>query len=135
MKTVDPIAAQLPGILAALPQDTPIVMVNLLKFREQASYKHDEAPCSGKEAYGRYSEVAIKMVAKVGGKPIYMGKVKGLPIAPPEEQWDEVLLVQYPSAQAFATMLADLDYRAITKHRTAALEDARLIATTQMGAS
>ena len=135
MKTIDPIAAQLPGILAALPQDTPIVMVNLLKFREQAHYKQGEDACSGREAYRRYSAVAIKKVNDVGGKPIYLGQVRGLLIAPADEQWDEVLLVRYPSAQAFASMLADPDYRAATRHRTAALEDARLIATTQNGLS
>ena len=48
-------------------------------------------------------------------------------IAPEEEHWDEVLLVRYPSIQAFAKMLADPEYKEATKHRTAALAEARLI--------
>jgi uncharacterized protein (DUF1330 family) len=132
MKTVDPIAAELPTILASLPQQTPIVMLNLLKFRAQAHYRQgDHPPCSGREAYARYSQVALVKVREVGGEPIFMSQVRGRLIAPPEEHWDEVLLVRYPSVQAFAAMLAMPDYRAATVHRTAALEDARLIATVE----
>ena len=48
-------------------------------------------------------------------------------IAPEQEHWDEVLLVRYPSPEAFLAMLADPEYRAATIHRTAALADSRLI--------
>jgi uncharacterized protein (DUF1330 family) len=134
-QTIDPVASQLPGILAALPQDRPLVMLNLLRFSEQARYRHSrgpgETPCSGREAYARYAEVAEKKVQAVGGQVVYMGRVKGLLIAPPDEHWDEVLLVRYPSASAFAAMLAMPDYMAATRHRTAALDDARLIATVE----
>jgi uncharacterized protein (DUF1330 family) len=133
-KTIDPIASQLPGILAALPQDRPIVMLNLLRFNEQARYRHGETPCSGREAYARYAQVAEQKVQAVGGQVAYMGRVKGLLIAPPDEHWDEVLLVRYPSASAFAAMLAMPDYMAATRHRTAALDDARLIATIEAAA-
>ena len=80
----------------------PIVMINLLRFRERAEYPPDAdfAPCSGAE------------------------------IGPAEESWDEALLVEYPSRSAFATMVSDPDYQAAAVHRTAALADSRLIATT-----
>ena len=93
--------------------------------------RHGETPCSGREAYARYSEVALQKVQAVGGKVLYLGRVKGLLIAPADEQWDEVLLVRYPSAAAFAAMLAMPDYMAATRHRTAALDNARLIATVE----
>ncbi len=51
-------------------------------------------------------------------------------LGPTTERWDDALLVQYPSKQAFLRMIGDPDYQAITVHRTAALEDSRLIATT-----
>lgn len=37
----------------AIPADTPIFMVNLLRYREQADYgdRPTAAPCSGREAY------------------------------------------------------------------------------------
>ncbi|MDF2447191.1 MAG: hypothetical protein K0S46_2427 [Moraxellaceae bacterium] len=129
MKTIDPDLQALPAILAGLPQDTPIVMLNLLRFRDTALYKGVPADYSGREAYRRYSEVALQQLAKIGAAVLYLGDVKGALIAPPDEAWDEVLLVRYPSIQAFMGMLADADYRASTKHRTAALDDARLIAT------
>lgn len=129
MKTIDPDLHRLPAIFAGIPQGVPIVMVNLLRFRETALYKGVPADYSGREAYRRYSEVALAQLAKIGAGVIYLGAARGALIAPPDEAWDEVLLVRYPSIQAFMGMLADPDYRACTKHRTAALEDARLIAT------
>ncbi len=44
------------------------------------------------------------------------------------DRWEEVLLVRYPSKEAFASMLADPEYREATRHRTAALHEARLVA-------
>jgi uncharacterized protein (DUF1330 family) len=53
-------------------------------------------------------------------------------IAPADEQWDQVLLVKYPSVDAFLTMIRMPDYLAATVHREAALEDSRLIATIEI---
>ena len=57
-----------------------------------------------------------------------MANVQLALIAPEHEDWDELLLVHYPSPEAFLEMLADPDYQAATIHRTAALADSRLIA-------
>ena len=48
----------------------------------------------------------------------------------PGETWDEVLLVEYPSRDAFVAMVQSPAYQAIVHHRSAALRDARLIVTT-----
>lgn len=106
-------------------------MVNLLRFRDRARYPHGGSDCSGREAYARYAAVAAKKVAEVGGSPVFLGAAKACVIAPDDEVWHEVLLIRYPSAAAFAAMLAMPDYLAATVHRTAALEDARLIATVE----
>jgi hypothetical protein len=50
-------------------------------------------------------------------------------LGPPEERWDLALLVRYPSKVAFLALVSNPDYQNITVHRTAALEDSRLIAT------
>jgi uncharacterized protein (DUF1330 family) len=50
-------------------------------------------------------------------------------IGPEGEQWDDVLLVQYPSRRAFLTMVGRADYQQAVVHRRAALADSRLIAT------
>ena len=125
---IDPNPATLPDIMASLPDDTPIVMLNLLRFRQTARYKEGEASYSGREAYQKYSEVAFGKVQGVGDEMVWKGRALAGVIAPQEEQWDSVLLVRYPSKQAFMSMLADPEYREATKHRTAALEEARLIA-------
>lgn len=51
-------------------------------------------------------------------------------IGPEDEQWDEVLIMQYPARSAFEQMLADPDYQAILFHRTAAVKDSRLYGAT-----
>ena len=132
MKTIDPTRATL-AQLRALPQDKPVVMLNLLRYREQASYPAEAEfePCSGREAYRRYSKVAIRKVAGVGGNVVWAGAAMTGVIAPPGERWDDVLLVRYPSVAAFLDMLAMPDYQAAAVHRAAALEDSRLIATMQ----
>ena len=104
-------------------------MVNLLKYRDVAEYLDETRACSGRDAYKTYSMTALRKIREVGGQPVWMGKVAGCVIVPDGEDWDDVLLVRYPSVEAFRKMLADPEYRKATLHRTAALEDARLIAT------
>lgn len=129
MKTIDPDLRQLPAILARLPADTPVVMLNLLRFRDEALYRGQPAGYSGREAYRRYSAVALQKLAAIGAEVIFVGEAQGSLIAPADEHWDEVLLVRYPSVQAFLGMVAAPDFHDASRHRTAALEDARLIAT------
>lgn len=131
MKTINPDPEKLPDILAGIPAGTPVVMVNLLRFRDVAMYKGQPATYSGREAYRLYSEFTLPKLAAIGADVIFLGKAKGSLIAPPDEHWDEVLLVRYPSIQVFADMLASPDYREATRHRTAAIEDSRLVATVQ----
>ena len=50
-------------------------------------------------------------------------------IAPEEEEWDDVVLVEYPSRDAFVKMVESAEYQAVSPHRTAGLLDSRLIAT------
>lgn len=130
-RSVEPDPARLERFLAEARGDGPLVMINLLRYRERAAYPADakETPCSGREAYQRYAAVALQKVAEVGGRVLWMGKVLAGVIAPDGEEWDDAVLVEYPSQQAFLRMLAMPDYQASALHRTAALEDSRLIAT------
>ena len=130
MKVVDPTREAISRFAQAMPADEPLVMLNLLRFRAEAAYPagSEHPPCSGQEAYRRYLNVAAGKVAEAGGSIEWKGTARAEVIAPPDEHWHEVLLVRYPSAAAFLGMLKDLEYQASTIHRTAALEDARLIA-------
>jgi uncharacterized protein (DUF1330 family) len=117
--------------LAKMSNTEPVVMLNMLRFRERAEYPagSGHASCSGREAYQRYGIKAIEYVRAVGGKPIYRGTAHVTLIGPQDERWDEILLVQYPSPAAFLKMVSNPDYLACGVHRTAALKDSRLIAT------
>lgn len=128
---IDPTRESFQALKRDTPADTPIVMLNLLRFRERAQYPAggDHAACSGAEAYARYSAHAGPAVLAAGGEVLYAGAAVAYPVAAPDERWDEVLLVRYPSIGAFFTMVMAPDYQAQSVHRTAALEEARLICT------
>ena len=130
MPSILPSEEQLQAFVANAPKDEPIVMLNLLRYREKADYPEDfdATPCSGTEAYQRYGVVAAQRIATVGGRVLWMGKAQGTVIGPDDEAWDDVVLVEYPSPAAFAEMIAQPEYQAVAPHRTAALADSRLIA-------
>ena len=115
-----------------IPADTPLVMINLLRYREQADYgaRVGVTPCSGREAYRqRYLVGALNAVCAHGGRVFWFGNVLAGVIAPQDERWDDALLVEYPSVDRLPRIYADPAYQLIAFHRTAALEDSRLIAT------
>ncbi len=130
-RTIDPTGDDLKRIVATVAADTPVTMLNLLHVRDQAAYPatDDAEPCSGRDAYARYSRQALAHVRAVGGEPVVIAEVLGRFIGPDNEDWDEMLLVRYPSLSAFLAMIGNPDYQAATIHRTAALADARLIVT------
>lgn len=113
-------------VLTSLPADKPIVMLNLLRFRDHAAYGDPAESCSGREAYKRYSQTSLKTIAAVGGSVVFGGKVHESLIGPVSETWHQIFLVRYPSVAAFRFMLAMPEYQACVYHRTAALEDSRL---------
>jgi uncharacterized protein (DUF1330 family) len=130
-RVIDPSPESFRALRREVPHGAPVVMLNLLRFREVAAYPEgsDHAPCSGREAYARYGRHAFGAVARAGGEIVYRGDALSHPIAPPNERWDEILLVRYPSIDAFFGMVMAHEYQAESVHRTAALEDARLVCT------
>jgi len=125
-RSIDPTADQV-RVLRDVPDDRPITMVNLLKFRAQARYEDgDEAPCTGREAYGRYKTAFTETVGAVSqAKVVFQGPVQQVFIGDagrPETDWDEVLVVRYPSRRHFLAMMADPAYREALRHRYAGLE-------------
>ena len=137
MSSVEPTPERLRAFVRDAEGETPVVMINLLRYREQAAYAPDSdaEPCSGRKAYERYAAVATGQVASVGGRMLWLGHVESTLIAPDSEEWDDAVLVQYPSRRAFLQMVAKPEYQAAAFHRTAALSDSRLIATTTLAGS
>jgi uncharacterized protein (DUF1330 family) len=132
MHTVDIDPDAVLATAAALPRGRPVVMINLLRYRERAEYGNltEFAPCSGREAYyERYAPVSTPLVMAEGGKVTWFGHVIGRVIAPPSEHWDDVILVEYPDFGCLQRVFANPKYRAVVLHRTAALEDSRLLAS------
>ncbi len=131
MSSIEPTPAQMQRLLEEAAKPGPVVMINLLRYRERAAYPagFDATPCSGREAYQRYGAVAVNKVTGVGGRIVWMAPVHGAVIAPEGEAWDDAVLVEYPSRRAFLDMVSQPDYQAAAVHRTAALADSRLLLT------
>jgi uncharacterized protein (DUF1330 family) len=111
-----------------------VVMLNLLRYREVADYSATPeldpgTPCSGREAYGRYSEAVLPLLAALGGGIEMFGPCHATLIGPEDEEWDDIVLARYPGVAAFVGMVTSPEYRAIAGHRTAALADSRLVPT------
>ena len=103
--------------------DKPIYMVNLLKFKEKASYPDKrETDLTGEEAYAIYAEEVAGHLAKVGGKPVFGGEVERLMLGEVEDLWDKVAIAMYPSRKAMFQMINDPDYIVSAQHRVAGLE-------------
>ena len=113
--------------------DQPIFLLNLLRYNERADYADDAgfAPCSGREAYfTRYVPAFGKLAEGTGIRPFWIGNVLAGIVAPAGEQWDDVAIVEYPSFDAFRTLVESDAYKAqADPHRAAALADWRLVAT------
>lgn len=126
-RSIDPTADQV-RTLRDKGRDGPVVMVNLLKFRERAAYPDGsgEALCSGAEAYQRYQHAFTVTVGEVSqASVLYEGPVEQVIIGDPsarEADWDKVLIVRYPSRQHFLAMMANEEYRKALVHRYAGLE-------------
>ena len=95
---------------AARAEDgSPLVMLNLLRF----------LPEGGRERYEEYGAAVAPLLERAGGRARFLGRS-----APPllgESYWDLVLLVEYPTRQAFLDMVGSEEYRAIAHLRTEAL--------------
>ena len=118
---------------AAGAGDQPIFMLNLLRYNDRADYADGAGfpSCSGREAYfQRYVPAFGKLAEGTGIKPFWIGNVMAGIVAPADERWDDVAIVEYPSFDAFRALVGSDAYRTeADPHRAAALADWRLIAT------
>ena len=104
----------------------PIHMLNLVRFRAQATYP-DGREATGAEAYASYGRESHPVFSRLGGHIVWRGRFELLLIGPLEEKWDECFIAEYPSVDAFVAMVRDPVYREAVKHRQAAVLDSRLI--------
>jgi uncharacterized protein (DUF1330 family) len=94
----------------------PVVMVNLMRFRERSL----DGDGSGWDAYLRYSALTVPMIKARGGTLLWTGDAKAVALGREEgNQWDYLALVYYPSVAAFIDMMTSADYeQRCDPHRT-----------------
>ena len=93
--------------LDALARDKPVVMVNLMRFRERSL----DGDGSGWDAYLRYSALTVPMIKARGGTLLWTGNAKAVALGAEDgNRWDYVALVYYPTVAAFIDMMTSVDY-------------------------
>jgi hypothetical protein len=115
----------------------PVVMLNLLRFRDIADYSATpdlapEKPISGAEAYDRYIAHTIPYLIESGGELLFLGEGGAFLIGPQAERWDKAMLVRQRSVEAFMAFATNEAYLAGIGHRTAAVEDSRVLPLVEM---
>lgn len=129
---IDPERAQFDAF-KALPRDTKIHMLNLVRFKDKATYPADHplagAGLSGAEAYANYGTDSGAVFQRVGGSIVWRGSMEAMVIGPDGENWDAMFVAEYPNSGAFMEMVTDPVYRQAVVHRQAAVETSRLIRT------
>ena len=104
--------------LMGLPIDQPVVMVNILKYKNN----------DGKAAYQRYMSNVMPFLKKAQGKLLWKGQSMHTVIGDPEDQPDVFMLVEYPSIVNFLDMITDPAYQEVAKDRTMGLTYGGLVA-------
>lgn len=127
MIAVYPSRAQLEALVAG-GDEGPIVMINLLRFKDRASAP-DEG-LTGEEAYQRYATAMRGIVEGRGGRILWMGRVAAQVIGAGAQDFHAAALVEYPSRQAFIAIATSPEVAAIGVHRAAGLEGQWLLAAT-----
>ncbi len=109
-----------------------VVMLNLMRFRPTADYSAaphlaPESPITGEAAYRLYMEHTLPYLRQSGGELLFYGDGGGFLIGPSDERWDAAMLVRQSSMDSFLAFASNQGYLVGLAHRTAALEDSRLL--------
>jgi uncharacterized protein (DUF1330 family) len=115
--------------LKEMEHQGPIVMVNLMRFRERSL----DGDGSGWDAYLRYSALTVPMIKARGGTLLWTGEAKAIALGPQAgNQWDYLALVYYPSVAAFIDMMTSADYETrCDPHRRNGCAEHVIIATAE----
>jgi hypothetical protein len=109
-----------------------LVMLNLLRFKENADYSATPAlapdkPISGRAAFQRYIDHTLPLLRVSGGELLFLGHGGAFLIGPADERWDLAMLVKQRSLEAFFAFASNRAYLAGVGHRTAGVLDSRLL--------
>ena len=113
--------------------NAPVYVVSLLRYKEYADYGNaaGSGPCSGREIYfHRYVRAFKEITAAEQVTLLFLGRVQAAWMAPEDEQWDEIVVTQYPDLSSFHRITESAEYLAMAKpHLDAALDDCRIMVT------
>jgi uncharacterized protein (DUF1330 family) len=109
MNNIDDLNTEALARLAADPSRGPIAMLNLLKFR----------PDGGRERFGEYVAASAPCTERAGARLVYAGECGEMVIG--DEDWDLLVVVEYPTAGAFTSMIQSDEYQAVVHLRQESL--------------
>lgn len=124
------------ALLQRFGDGQPILMLNLLRFRDLADHSAPpdlapnlapDMPITGAEAFDRYTGAILPLLRASGGDIVLQAAANDWFIGPQAEMWHRVLIVRQASLQAFFAFATDKAAEAVGHHRTAALADSRLL--------
>jgi uncharacterized protein (DUF1330 family) len=124
MRTTEPSARQLKEI-SKTDLDAPFDMINLIKYRKVAIYESESENLkgrTGREAYSVYTKVAFPKIMELGGSLAYRGRCEHQFVGDESQDYDELIVVRYPSRRAYLGMFNSSEYQAAIMHRKAGLE-------------
>jgi uncharacterized protein (DUF1330 family) len=102
------------ALSARAGEDAPVTMLNLLRFK----------PEGGRGRYEEYGTAVAPLLEQVGARVAFLGE--SAPALLGRGKWDLVLLVEYPTRQAFLEMVGSAEYQEIAHLRTEALVEGEL---------
>lgn len=111
------------------PEDSPVVMVNLLSFKAEADGGNEGM--TGAESYMLYGRKMREFVESKGGRFIWAGRVDSMVIGESDVDFQVVALVEYPSRKAFLEIASSSHVADIGEDRKRGLAGQWLIATTE----
>ncbi|RYY54820.1 MAG: DUF1330 domain-containing protein [Chitinophagaceae bacterium] len=106
------------------PGQGPVLMLNLLRFKDKSIYFDQYIPAFGE---------VVKQLGIEGVNVRLVTEVVANIMAGENEQWDQVVLVEYPSAEAFRTIAQSEIYQQIADPlRLAGTAELKLIMTREI---
>jgi uncharacterized protein (DUF1330 family) len=99
---------------AGRASEGPVYMLNLLEF----------LPDGGAERYAEYGTAVAPLLERAGGRPVFAGRPAESLMG--DGSWDMVLVVSYPTRQAFMDMVSSPEYREIEHLRSESLRRSEL---------
>ena len=120
-----PNSDQMKGFFEKSNDNSPIFMINLLKFKDKAKYKDGrETKLTGSQAYSIYGKIMERHLTEIGGKLIFKSKTTRMTIGSVEELWDAIAIAKWPSKKIMGENMMPSDSKLLEayQHREAGLK-------------